>query len=84
MKLVLTNSAESETATIEEIDEEPSVNVIESEIKAEPGTPSKIGPDGIDHSALEGLVNMCDTRLVLASKINKVLTKAILPYLIGN
>lgn len=58
------------------------MNVMESEIKAEPG--SKIGPDGIDHSALEGMVNLCDTRFVPASKTCKVFTKAILPYLIGN
>ena len=53
------------------------MNVMESEIKAEPETTSKIGPDGIDHSALEGTVNLCDTRLVLASKNCKVFTKAI-------
>ena len=37
-----------------------------AEIKEEPQEPnvSKIGEDGIDHSALEGMVNLCD-RLVV-------------------
>ena len=49
----------NETATIEELDEnDPTVDFIESDtIKKEPKNP--VGPDGIDHSALEGMVNMC-------------------------
>ena len=55
-------TAEEETATIEEIDgsEEESMNIIESAtIKEEPDV-TKIGADGIDHSALEGMVNLCE------------------------
>ena len=55
-------TAEEETATIEEIDgsEEESMNIIESAtIKEEPDV-TKIGADGIDHSALEGMINLCE------------------------